>query len=257
MIRPPIVLLTDFGYSDSYVGEMKGVILSLFPKATIVDLCHDIRPQDIRQAARVLKRSYRFFPKGSIFVCVIDPGVGTKRDILCMKTKSYYFLAPDNGLLSVIEAKNKIRSVSRSKFFLSPNPSSTFHGRDIFAPTAARLAKNGSLFGKLGKAQKSMHRLKFPQAVFAKNSVTGEVIDFDRFGNAQTNISYEDGKKRWAQGTVFLAGKNLGKIRKNYAESPHPLTALWDSAGILEIARPGGSAQRHGIRIGQKIQVRF
>jgi len=135
-----IVLLTDFG-NDFYVGQIKGVIKSIFNDVEIIDLTHNIQPQNVIQAAVVIGESYKYFPKGSIFICVVDPGVGSKREIILVKKDSYLFLAPNNGLLTkIIDNNCKVYKVVNEKYFLKPT-SFTFHGRDIFAPVAAYLAK--------------------------------------------------------------------------------------------------------------------
>ena len=143
-VRQPrvITLLTDFGNQDAYVGIMKGVIAGINPFANIVDICHSISPQDIFSGAYLLYTSYKYFPRKTIHVVVVDPGVGSRRNIICVETKNYFFLAPDNGILSFIVQEERLKSIIRvtnSKYFL-PSLSSTFHGRDVFAPVAAHLS---------------------------------------------------------------------------------------------------------------------
>ena len=185
----PIVLLTDFGFKDSYVGVMKGVIRSISRDADIIDLCHNIMPQDVAEAAFVLEASYGYFPPGAIFVCVVDPGVGSDRAILCMKAHEQLFLAPDNGLLSVIPESGgrEIWAVEANEYFLK-GTSMTFHGRDIFAPVAAHLAE-GLEPSKLGPRVEHIRALRLPKPVRAADgSLRGQVVYIDQFGNLITNI---------------------------------------------------------------------
>ena len=205
--RPIVTLLTDFGTKDSYVGIMKGIISGINPDANIIDLCHEIGRQDIFEGAYVLYSSYKFFPAGTIHVAVVDPGVGTKRKIICAKIRDYLFLAPDNGILSLVLTDEKPRliiEVTNKKHFL-PEISNTFHGRDIFAPVAAYLSKGIDPL-KLGKRVKRIKEIDFPVPTFFEKRVEtrtnkfvhatptkrgvlkGEVIYIDAFGNLITNI---------------------------------------------------------------------
>ena len=205
-----ITLTTDFGLSDAYVASMKGVILSINPEARIVDISHQIPPQDIAQAAFVLASAHKFFPKGTIHIVVVDPGVGTKRRIVILKTPSACFVAPDNGVLSYVlepyqakfPEKAKMRkihlppevaaiNVSQTQFFRKP-VSATFHGRDIFAPVAAYLSleKPASDFGK---PLSQLSILAMEQAHRGEDgSVIGKVTHIDSFGNVITNIREDD-----------------------------------------------------------------
>jgi S-adenosylmethionine hydrolase len=174
-----IVLLTDFGDSE-YAGVMKGVIYSLCPSAEIVDLTHNIPAQSVTEGAWVLYKNYKYFPKNSIFVCVVDPGVGTNRDAVVVKTKNYTFIGPDNGLLYPAAVDDEIVSVS--SIVVDP-ASSTFHGRDVFAPMAARLLRNQA-DRMLGGFKPSLSVvLEFPQ-----EGRSGMVVRIDKFGNIITNI---------------------------------------------------------------------
>ena len=197
-----ITLLTDFGTRDGFVAAMKGVILNINPKIQIVDISHEVPPQDINCANFILYSYYRYFPKGTIHLCVIDPGVGTKRQILCVRTENYYFLAPDNGLLSLVLNEEKVRkivSLSNRKYFLKPI-SATFHGRDIFASAAAHLSC-GLKMEKLGERVSNLYLLKEAIPTISKRgtSLEGEIIHIDRFGNLVTNITnkvFRDFKKK-------------------------------------------------------------
>lgn len=257
----PLILLTDFGTRDAYVASMKGVILSVFPKATVVDLTHEIEPQNIKQAAFVLATCASYFPKGCVFVSVVDPGVGSERQIVAAKTDRGIFLAPDNGLLTLILREEKvqaIRTVTNKRFFLE-RVSSTFHGRDCFAPTAARLAKNPTLFSKVGPLVKEVRKLKLPEPVQNKDRIVGEILYFDHFGNAFTNIDKafvkSAGKERNV--SVRVEGKDMGKIRRSYFEVlKGAAVAVFSSSDILELAVNQGSAREQlGLREGTRVEV--
>lgn len=186
-----ITLMTDFGDQDAYVGIMKGVITEVNPRANIIDICHSIPPQDIFKGAYLLYTSYKYFPKGTIHVAVVDPGVGSKRNIVCVETRNYLFLTPDNGILGFIiqeERPKRIIRVTNNNYFL-PAPSNTFHGRDVFAPVAAHLSL-GIKPKQLGNATKQLEHLSIPQPV-RKNTrqLEGQIISIDHFGNLVTNIT--------------------------------------------------------------------
>lgn len=258
---PLIVLLTDFGLTDSYVGSMKGVILSLCPPARLVDLSHGIAPQNVKQAAFVLFSAAPYFPQGTLFVCVVDPGVGSERRILAAKTSRAIYLAPDNGLLSPLLEKEKpleLRHVTQKKFFL-PRVSSTFHGRDCFAPTAARLAAQPSLFSKLGPAVRNFHKLPMPVPTVASHGLKGEVLFFDHFGNAFTNICRSLLESFRGKPEIVVKGKSLGPIKKAYYEAAKGgAVAVISSSDLLEIAVNMGSArEKLGLKEGLSVEVRY
>ena len=188
-----MTLLTDFGNQDAYVGVMKGVITGINPLANIIDICHNIPPQDVFNAAYLLYTSYKYFPKKTIHVAVVDPGVGSRRDIVCVETKDYFFLVPDNGLLSFIVQEEKPKVIVRlanDRYFL-PSPSNTFHGRDVFAPAAAYLSL-GVKLRQLGIKIDQLEQLEIPKPVPKKaGQVEGQIIYIDRFGNIITNITRE------------------------------------------------------------------
>jgi hypothetical protein len=247
-----ITLLTDFGLGDNFVGVMKGVILGINPKTEIVDISHNISPGDTIQAAFLLKSSYLYFPQDAIHLVVVDPGVGTERKIIIAKTEKYYFIGPDNGVLSLaLKSEEKIIgivSVTNQKFFLKP-VSSTFHGRDIFAPVAAYLSL-GRDIRDFGKLQPDYNLIKFPQPKIiasqaesvkggGKKSLQGEIIYIDRFGNLITNIQ-EDNFRKFAGKRNFLIrlkGKSINKINTSYLETQKdkPL-AIFGSSGNLELS---------------------
>ena len=255
-----ITLTTDFGTRDWFVGAMKGVILRLAPRVMIVDLTHEIGSGDIRGGAFALAASYSFFPKGTVHVAVVDPGVGSDRNAIAVQTANYLFVGPDNGVLSLALIREKIKSIRRltnPRFFLKA-VSHTFHGRDIFAPVAAHLGTGVSI-QKLGPALKDMVRLEWPPVRCRGGQLAGEVVHVDRFGNLITNIGAESlrvfGDKPCE---VFVGRKRRCPIAPFYGAVPggRPL-ALMGSAGFLEIAVNGGSAaEQFGLRPGSKVFVR-
>ncbi len=241
-----ISLITDFGQNDNFVGVIKGVILSINPNAKIVDICHEVKPHDILTGAFLLKSSFKYFPKGSLHLVVVDPGVGSERKNLLVKTKDYFFIAPDNGVLSLAlkdQVSLKIIEITNKNYFLKPT-SDTFHGRDIFAPTAAYLSK-GEDFSKFGKRIKSIKELRLPQVKITSKGLIGEIIYIDRFGNLVSNIGKEilgrfiKNKKF----KIFIKNKTIDKLSHSYTEGTYlkPL-ALIDSFNYLEIALNHGSA---------------
>lgn len=259
-MKSPIVLLTDFGLKDHYVGVLKGVILSIHPSAQIADLSHGVEPQNVAHGASLLEIGYSMFPKGSIFVCVVDPGVGTKRKILGVKTQHYYFLGPDNGLLSLALKHEKnvtVRSVENSKYFRTDLPSSTFHGRDIFSPTGAHLAKNPAIFSKLGPLLSSIHLLNLPKVKRSKNEIIGEILYFDHFGNAITNIHRGDAEESfWKKAQIHANDLLVGNLKSTYGSDTKSLLAVINSSSQLELAIPGGSAQKEAsLSVGDVIRI--
>lgn len=240
--QPIITLITDFGLQDGYVGAMKGVIANINPSAKIIDISNNIGHQDIFQAAYVLNSSYSYFPEGTIHVIVVDPGVGSKRKIICLKAKGHIFLAPDNGILSLIiagEEYSSIREVTNSEFFLK-EISDTFHGRDIFAPVAAHLSMGVSHKG-LGKRTGNIKEINLPKPIRSPGGVlTAEIIYVDGFGNLITNINKEvfsrmDVKSKTP---LIIAGKRRIKgISSSYTEvgDKEPL-AIYGSSGYLEVS---------------------
>ncbi len=254
-----ITLTTDFGTRDWFVGTMKGVVLGLAPRAAIVDITHEIPAGDIRAGAFALAAGCRFFPKGTIHVAVVDPGVGGARKAIAVQTANYFFVGPDNGVLSWALAKEKIKSVRRlenTNYFLQP-VSHTFHGRDIFAPVAAHLSR-GTPIRKFGPAQKDFVRLPWPRPRARHNRIEGEVVFVDRFGNAITNIENEDLNAR-RELEIFTGRKRLCQAKAFYQSVPEgQAVAVAGSSGFLEIAVNGGSAaKRFGLKIGDRVSVRW
>lgn len=248
-----IALLSDFGSRDHYVGVMKGVILSRAPNVTIVDISHDIAPQDVHSASYILWASYQYFPKRTIFLTVVDPGVGSERKIICVQTDKYYFLAPDNGLLKFILGETdspEVYAVDNRKYFL-PDVSSTFHGRDIFASLCGHLA-NGISPARLGKKTHPDTKPEHFAIIepLKTRAVHGEIIHIDHFGNLVTNFRLRGGNV--LRGTIMLqAYSRRHRVRMiktfvhNYAEglgkSPFVLVG---SNGLLEISVKNGSAKK-------------
>jgi len=270
-----ITLTTDFGVDDAYVATMKGVILSINPGANIVDITHSIEPQNIRQAAFILDYSYRYFPKKTVHVAIVDPGVGSERRGIVLKTPSALFVAPDNGVLSYVInelSSNEDLTVQYSKdqdlvtlgngfeaiaiteprFWRHP-VSTTFHGRDIFAPVAAALSLDISPY-ELGEKITSLQIFPIPKPfVDYQGNLAGNVLYVDHFGNLITNIKKSDlpGKDI----LIEAAGHSIQGITNYYAEG-EGLMAIIGSSGYLEISlKNGNAADFLNIGIGDEIKV--
>ncbi len=252
-----ITLTTDFGTRDWFVGTMKGVILSLNPRARIVDLTHEIAPGDVRAGAFALAAACRFFPKGTVHVAIVDPGVGSDRPAIAVQTDRYVFVGPDNGVLSWALAQERVRAIrqlTNARFFLEP-VSHTFHGRDVFAPVAAWLSR-GARLAQLGPARTDLQRLTRPEARRRGRLIRGEVLYVDRFGNAITNIP-----NTWLTpntGEVRFRGRRLGPVVAFYQAVPTGrAAAVPGSSGWMEVAVNGGSAAaRFGFKPGDALVVR-
>jgi len=256
-----ITLLTDFGLSDPFVGVMTGVLLSRFPGARVVDLCHGIRPQAIAEGAFWLERCYHWFPRGTVHVAVVDPGVGSSRALLAAAIAGHYFLLPDNGLLgpALLAAPGaRVLAVDVPKLGL-PAPSATFHGRDIFAPLAAGLASGDQRFDTLGVPTRPLPSL-LPLPRRSAAGASGEVVCVDRFGNLITNLDEALLAAELARGSgaslVRVAGQSLRWLR-SYAEAqPGELLALVNAFGVLEIAARDDSAERRlGVSRGALVEA--
>ena len=256
-----ITLTTDFGLGDWFVGTMKAVILGIHPRANVVDITHEIPPGDIRAGAFALMAGCRYFPKGTVHLAVVDPGVGSRRQAIAARTASRFFVGPDNGVLSwalALEKIETIRVLENRQYFLEP-VSRTFHGRDIFAPVAAHLGR-GLSAARLGRELKDYVRLPWPQPTAQRGGVQGEIVYIDRFGNTITNIKAElvSGERA---GACEMMGER--KVRCALADfyGAVPIkrpVAVIGSSGFLEIAVNGGSAARQfGLKIGDKVTVRM
>jgi S-adenosylmethionine hydrolase len=275
----PIVLLTDFGTQDAYVGVMKGVMLRLFPAATFVDLTHVIAPQNARQAAYVLWTAFRYFPAESVFLVVVDPGVGSARHPVAIETAQGRYVGPDNGVFGDVLAEiGAYQAVQIDPTLAVPEGLSlTFHGRDLFAPAAARLARGDSL-NTLGSPLETLVSLPAPRFEIAPDLLDGEVLTIDHFGNVVTSL----GRFAWqadgslllhprlkpaaqplrydpARMRVYIGGHTLEPIRTTYAGvQPGQPLALINSAGQLEIAiNQGSAAGQLGLAIGDPVSVRL
>lgn len=250
-MKPPIVtLLTDFGTRDSFVGVMKGVILSICPQTQMVDLTHEVPPQAVMSGAFLLKSSIDYFPKGTVHLAVVDPGVGSTRKAVALKSMGHYFVGPDNGLFSAALKDWGIEQVVEltEKKYQLPNPSSTFHGRDIFAPAAAHLA-SGVPLSKLGVRLNNWIWREIPKPFKTNHGWTGQVLWIDRFGNLVTNLE----KKHLPKPFRLKIGKTaVLTLAGHYAEAKKgTVMALIGSSGNLEISVNGGNAaQKLGVSIG-------
>jgi S-adenosylmethionine hydrolase len=263
--RPIITLTTDFGLNDHFVGTMKGVILIIAPEAEIVDICHSVQAFDILDGALALAQAYNYFPTRTVHLVVVDPGVGSARRPILASCDKYNFVAPDNGVLSLMYAREErlnVRHINSDHYFLQPL-SNTFHGRDIFAPVAAYLAK-GVDQEKFGNEITDFVRFNAPKpkAVDAK-TLRGVVLKVDRFGNLITNITPQDAPALFQTQPVsfkILVGKKeISTLRTNYAEgAPGELFAIIGSMGYLEIAaNRGAAAQLSGAGKGAEVSVVF
>jgi S-adenosylmethionine hydrolase len=253
-----IRLTTDFGSRDWFVGTIRGVILGINPRANIIDLTHEIPPGDIRAGAFALMASSPYFPKGTVHTAVVDPGVGSARKAIAVQTDSGFFVGPDNGVLSFALSRQKVLSICRlddERYFLQP-VSRTFHGRDIFAPVTAHLSRGLSI-RKLGPAQEDFVRLPWHEPRQGRNSIEGEIIYIDRFGNAITNIESASLRVR-KQYTVFWGRKLLGPVKLFYQSVALGETVVVPgSTGYLEICVNGGSAEKElKLRVGSEVSVR-
>ena len=243
-----ITLTTDFGLNDHLVGSMKGVILNINPAVRIVDINHNVTPFDILDGALSIANVYRFFPQRTIHVVVVDPGVGTQRRPLLVSGEKQYFIAPDNGVLSMVFERESciVRHINSEHYFLTP-VSPTFHGRDVFAPTAAWLAKAFQTEA-FGEEVTDYVRFTMPKAKSSGQLVTGVVLRVDAFGNLITNLSTEDIPAVAAtSGSIKLAvnGKKITKFVQTFGlGAPGEPVALFGSTGYLEIAVNRGNAAR-------------
>lgn len=249
-----ITLLTDFGLQDEYVGLMKAVIASINPKASIIDITHGIDSQDIVQAAYILKSAYPYFPPGGIHVVVVDPGVGSQRRAIAVKCPNGIFVAPDNGVLSLVLEGNRIESavkITDSSFFRQP-VSHTFHGRDIFAPVAGHLSL-GIDISRLGPriSSRQLAVIDLPRpGVRSDRVLYGQIVARDRFGNLLTNIDADQltrfcRPELWQRLAIKIAHRTIDGICETYAcVAPENLLAAIGSRGYLEISVNRGDAGR-------------
>lgn len=247
--KPLVTLITDFGTADHFVGSMKGVILNINPQVEIVDICHEIAPYDIFDAAYTLAQSYHLFPRDSIHVVVVDPGVGTSRRPILARSQGYTFVAPDNGVLSLVyerEAGMEFRHLTATHYFLSPL-SNTFHGRDVFAPVAAWLSRQVEV-DRFGEPITDFVRFAFPQPERqGDGSLKGVVLKVDRFGNLITNLRPGDIPPPTSPSQSSLAisinQHVITQMCKDFSSGrPSEPFAILGSAGFIEICVNRGSA---------------
>jgi S-adenosylmethionine hydrolase len=263
MPKPPLAtLLTDFGSADPYVAAMKGVILCACPAARIVDISHDIPPQDVMAAALVLAQAAPYFPAGTLHVVVVDPTVGTDRRILAGRFEEQLFLFPDNGVITFVaetmtmHALAVVRAVALAQARSAPI---TFQGRDVFAPLAGQIL-NGQDIAKLGPSPSTYKTLELPRPVEQDDRLIGQVIYADRFGNLISNIPADAVRRHWPDTgrlIVICAGRPVGPIHATYARAPEGgALALFNSMGLLEVAVNRGSAIRQlAVRVGSEVIV--
>jgi S-adenosylmethionine hydrolase len=265
MSKPVITLTTDFGQTDAYVGTMKGVILGICPGAALVDISHEICPQAVRQAAYVLSTATAYFPKGTVHLAVVDPGVGSERQPIAIQTARACYVAPDNGVLDLALAQDPARKAVRVRVagsrFVRPQVSATFHGRDVFAPVAAHLAC-GAALDEVGDEIPTAGLVALPRIqpqTDASGNWVGEVLHVDRFGNLITSIQYPTGQYPAPNQSLSL---HVGQARitglsRTFADvEPGELVAYVGSSGYLEIAeREGHAAGRLAVSVGAPVRV--
>lgn len=254
-----ITLTTDFGYTDPYVASMKGIILSVNPYAKIVDISHDITPQNIWQASWTIFSSYSYFPKQSIHICVVDPGVGSSRKPILIETNNCYFIGPNNGVFTEViekETITKVIELTDKKYFLN-EISKTFHGRDIFAPVAANLSK-GTKSENFGNEFDINQLVKLPDSslIVKEKNILGIIKHIDRFGNLITNIP-NNVVPESIKGKV--KNKPFKGLYDNYSQAnSNELFAIKGSHGFIEISMYLGSAQRFtNAQISDRIEIKF
>jgi S-adenosyl-L-methionine hydrolase (adenosine-forming) len=247
MRYPILTLTTDFGRCDHYAGVLHGVILGICPQARIVDLTHDVTPYEIPEAAYTISQAYRHFPKKTVHVIVVDPGVGTSRRPILAEAAGQYFIAPDNGVLSMIYAreKHRVRLISNEKLFLDP-VSHTFHGRDIFSPVAAHIAA-GLAPSRAGKLIDDFLALDFHKPLrTGKRSWQGRILKIDRFGNIVTNFHRDDFPDLAQRNCAMTIGPHhIGVMAANYAQTaPGELFLIFGSGGYVEVSASEASAAK-------------
>jgi S-adenosylmethionine hydrolase len=260
--RPIITLTTDFGSNDHFVGAMKGVILEIVPDAQIVDICHAVQAFDVLDGALTISQAYSYFPTRTVHVVVVDPGVGTARRPIVASSDKYHFVAPDNGVLSLVyarEARMHVRHITSEHYFLQP-VSNTFHARDIFSPVAAYLAKEVDGL-KFGDEVEDFVRFSAPKPkAVDENRMRGVVLKVDRFGNLVTNVSPQDAPMLFAAGKAFkivVGNREITEIHSAYAEgAPGEVFGVLGSMGFLEIAtNRGAAAQLTGAGKGSDVTI--
>jgi S-adenosylmethionine hydrolase len=268
-----VTITTDFGTEDAYVPAMKGTMLSIAPEARLVDVTHAVAPQDVMEAGFVLKAAYEYFPSGSIHLVVVDPGVGTERRAVAVRQDDHWFVGPDNGVFPLVldgTSPDAMVELDNPEMWRTTAPSTTFHGRDIFAPAAAHLAAGRSLEA-LGTPLEALEPLRWAQPMAETGTVQGWVVHVDHFGNCITNIrrrTVADALDRDAELSsvdalppveAFVGTTTLHAIRSTYGDvaEEDPLL-LFGSTGYLEVAvNSGSAADRLNIRKGDSVKLSF
>jgi S-adenosyl-L-methionine hydrolase (adenosine-forming) len=261
--RPIITLTTDFGTNDHFVGAMKGVILDIVPDAQIIDICHSVQAFDVLDGALTISQAYSYFPTRTVHVVVVDPGVGTARRPILASCDKYHFVAPDNGVLSLVYAREErmhVRHITSQHYFLQP-VSNTFHARDIFSPVAAYLAKEVDSL-KFGEEISDYVKFNAPKPKAADgNRLRGVVLKVDRFGNLVTNITPQDAPMLFGAGAkkfkIVVGSREITEMHNAYAEgAPGEVFGVLGSMGFLEIAaNRGAAAQLTGAGKGSEVSI--
>jgi S-adenosylmethionine hydrolase len=258
--RPLVALLTDFGTRDHYAGTMKGVIAGLCPDVQLIDITHEIAPHDVLGGALELAAAYRYFPAGTIFVAVVDPGVGSPRRAIVADVGDYRFVAPDNGVLTLVLQDSKPKKVVEltERRYARPTLSRTFEGRDRFAPAAGWLAR-GLEPGAMGRPLSRWQTLAVPQPTGDGGQLRGEILRVDRFGNLISNIDRArfDAFRHDRGIRIRLGAHEVERLVQTYAEAPEgTVCALFGSTDHLEVAKNAGSAAEH-LRCGRGAVVQI
>ncbi len=261
--RPIVTLTTDFGTNDHFVGAVKGVILEIVPEAAIVDITHAVQAFDVLDGALAIAQAYSYFPTGTVHMVVVDPGVGTTRRPILASSDGFHFVAPDNGVLSMVYAREeriRVRHISSEHYFRQPI-SNTFHGRDVFAPVAAYLAKQVDS-DKFGDEIEDYVKFAAPRPKPAgENRIRAVVLKVDRFGNLITNVKPDDVPALFAAKPgafkIVVGSKEITEIHQNYAEGgPGEVFGILGSMGYLEIvANRAAAAQLTGAGKGSEVSI--
>lgn len=265
--RPVIALMTDYGIDDGYVGIMKGVIAAITPDALVIDITHTIGPQNVLSGAWILASGYRYFPKNTVFVCVVDPGVGSARGAIALHAGDWYFVGPDNGLFSYIITEQTIRAavLLKNSAYHLPTVSSTFHGRDIFAPVGAHIARGlTGIFSELGPPvdPASLELLEVGGAIRDGTTINARIVHVDNFGNLITNIPLTLVSELDTVSHVQIVFKEnsitVEKLRHFFADGPDDGQAFIysDSSGYVGIAvRNGNASKTLGLGFGTSLSL--
>ena len=261
--RPLITLTTDFGLNDHFVGTIKGVILDIAPEAEIIDICHAVQAFDVLDGALTIAQAYSYFPNATVHMVVVDPGVGTARRPIVLSTGRHYFVAPDNGVLSLVYAREErlqVRHIDAAHYYRQP-VSKTFHARDIFAPVAAYLAK-GVEVAKFGEEITDFVRFNAPKPKATEgNTLRGVILKVDRFGNMVTNFTSQDVPALFQDNPpafkITVGKREITEMHANYAEgAPNEVFGILGSMGYLEIAaNRAAAAQIVGSGKGSEVNI--